>query len=64
MLKGLARKLFILFVLCAALTTITFAPASSAKGGPFCFREPESTPDCVSAYWCCTGLGDCWCAGG
>jgi hypothetical protein len=28
MLKKLRRKLFILFVLCAALTVVSFAPAS------------------------------------
>jgi hypothetical protein len=64
MLKRLARKLLTLLVLCAALTAAAYAPASSAKGGPFCFREPDGTPDCPSGYWCCTGLGDCWCAGG
>ncbi len=61
----LARRLSTLFVLCAALMIIAFAPALSAyggpsRGGPFCLRDP-SFADCPSQIVCCTDMGDCTC---
>ncbi len=59
MLKKLTRKLFILFVLCAALTAVWFAPPSSA-GGVFCVEAPLES-GCYG-WICCNEWGGCWCA--
>jgi len=61
--KKLARRFFVLFVLCAALTAVLFPPAASANpGGPFCFDAPLGS-GCPS-YICCIDPDDgCWCVG-
>lgn len=63
MLKKLRRKLFTLFVLCAALTAISSTPASSATtGGPYCFDAPLGS-GCPSYICCIDPDSDCWCVG-
>lgn len=60
MLKKLRLKLFTLFVLCTALTAISFTPTSSAATGVFCFDAPIGS-GCPS-YICCIDYdSDCWC---
>ena len=40
MRKRLIRKLFMLVVLCAALTAVSVAPASARRGGVLCVDAP------------------------
>jgi hypothetical protein len=62
MLKKLRYKLFTLLVLCAALTAVSFPPASFANtGGPFCIDAPLDSG--CPVYLCCNEWGSCWCAG-
>lgn len=63
MLKRLTRKFFILFVLCAALTTVASAPApASCSNSKWpCWDMPLSD-SCSSGYLCCDRWGNCTCA--
>jgi hypothetical protein len=62
MLKKLRRKLFTLFVLCAALMAVSFPPAASANTGVFCMPAPVEY-DCASGWICCTEYdSNCLCA--
>ena len=58
MLKTITRKLFILFVLCAALTAVSAGPAGPTK---FCYEVPICAYDCCSGYYCCDRWGNCTC---
>ena len=60
MLKRLTRKLFTLVVLCAALTSVASAPASSTNLYPYCFYDVV-TVECPTGWYCCDG-NNCWCA--
>jgi hypothetical protein len=60
MLKRLTRKLFTVVVLCAALTTVSYAPASSTNRQMFCFDGPI-TNECDCGYYCCDRFGNCTC---
>ncbi len=57
MLKKLTRKLFTLFVLVAALTTVASAPASSTNRGMYCMYTVDDWGHCVMV--CCSDKGDC-----
>jgi hypothetical protein len=48
MLKRLTRKFFILFVLVAALTAVSFTPASSTNRIVICDEVPICYGDCCS----------------
>jgi hypothetical protein len=61
MLKRLALKLFTLFVLVIALTTVASAPASATNSRAYCYEMPISE-SCSSGYWCCDRWGNCMCA--
>jgi hypothetical protein len=61
MLKRLTRKLFTLVVLCAALTCVASAAASSTRGIWICLDGPI-TQDCLSGSYCCDpSSGYCVC---
>lgn len=59
MLKRLTRKLVTLLVLCAALTAVSFAPASQARGGVYCLDDGIGAYGCFG--WVCCNDGGCWC---
>ncbi len=63
MLKRLTRKLFILFMLCAALTVVSSSSASTTKPQPkgYCVEVPICAYDCCSGYYCCDNYGNCYC---
>ena len=62
MLKRLGRKLFTLFVLCAALTTVSSAPASSTNRRIVICQEAPMEYGCTSGYYCCYDDGYCSCS--
>jgi hypothetical protein len=57
MLKRLTLRLFILFVLCVALTAVSFTPASAAKRQIYCAKFIDGTGQCI--VMCCTDTGEC-----
>jgi len=57
MLNRLTRKLFILVVLCAALTAVSFTSRSATRIGGYCLDAP---PDSGCNIICCNEIG-CWC---
>lgn len=59
MLKRLTRKLFILFVLCAALTAVLSNSSTNSKR--YCVDMPIDT-SCPNNYLCCDRWGNCTCA--
>ena len=59
MLKRLTRKIFILFVLVAALAVASSAPNAANAGGVFCVDAPLES-GCFG-WICCNEWGGCWC---
>ncbi len=62
MLTKLSRKIFILFVLCAALMAVSSPPRVSANTGVLCMPAPIDS-GCESGWFCCIDYDqNCTCA--